>query len=774
MPPKKNCYTRKHDTGEHMEKRIANQNQQERAASESPANGISLPLEIRVHGRGGQGGVTCAKLIAAAYAQLDLNVQTFGDYGAERSGAPIRAFTRVDRTPIKNRNKVYWPDHLLVLDTGLLGPSVLDGVSEGASLLINSSEDPLLLRERYSQYRLAVVDATLIAREHGIGTSAVVIINTTIVGAYAAFTGLPMEAVQRAYEFFNLGEDFDAAVAASQAVSIFESSGEFLENKREINASTPPVMVLPQTEHLTDIPTGLKTGAWSTQTPCYQEYAAPCSIACPAGNDVVGFIQALKEKGVDGAAELLMKTQALPSVCGRVCPAPCMTACNRDFYDGPVNIRSLERWIADSDRGELVPKEDPASQSFAVVGSGPAGLSAAFHLAMLGQKVTLFEKESYLGGVLRNGIPSYRLPENILDRDIGRIIDLGVKAVRTTPLDKGGISKLLNEYDGVIVCRGLGMSFALDAAGNQLEGVCQGLGFLAENKLSGTQLSGTVLVIGGGNTAIDCARSALRSGAASVKLIYRRSRAEMPAISEEIEEAGLEGVQILTQRQPVAFIGDTKVEGVILAEVEQGPPDEDGRCSPLVTDRVVELDCDTVLLALGQEKRLDLLPDGAELKENRAWKQETALPLWFAGDCLTGDGTVAHAIGNGRRTALEALAAFQGQEAPEDKSYKSTVAPAHIRFSHFPIIPPNQDRHRLSTSWRNNFEEVNLGLSGPGEADRCFSCGSCTGCDTCLVYCPDGIIFRDGEGYRIDEEYCKGCGICVAECPRRAMEMIDK
>lgn len=757
-----------------MDQRTAPKDHQQTVASDLLPKGISLPLEIRVHGRGGQGGVTCAKLIAATYAQLDLNVQTFGDYGAERTGAPIRAYTRVDRISIKNRNKVYWPDHLLVLDTGLLGPSLLDGVSEGASLLVNSSEDPVLLQENYSQYRLAAVDATSIAREYGIGTSAVVIINTTIVGAYAAFMGLPMEAVQRAFEFFNLGDDFDAAVAASQAVTIFEGSNQRLEKQTETPTTTQPPKVLPLTEHLQDIPTALKTGAWSTQTPCYQEYAAPCTLACPAGNDVVGFIHALKEQGVVAAAELLMKTQALPSVCGRVCPAPCMKACNRDFYDGPVNIRSLERWIADNDTTQLLPLQDDSPLSFAVTGSGPAGLSAAFHLSMLGQKVYLYEKEDSLGGVLRTGIPEYRLPEDVLNRDIDRILALGVKPLCSSPVTKENISGLLKQYDGVIVCKGLGMAFALDAAGSQLEGVLQGLDFLKANKQAKMQLSGTVLVIGGGNTAIDCARSALRSGATSVKLIYRRSRAEMPAISEEVEEAMREGVQILTQRQPLAFIGDSTIKGVLLAEVDLGSPDEDGRRSPQVSERTVECTCDTVLLALGQERTLDLFPENMEIKDNRAYIDKIPHNLWFAGDCLTGDGTVAHAVGNGRTTALEALAACRNSEAQEEKKYKSMVAPAHIRFSHFPIIPPHQDRHRPSTSWHNNFNEVNLGLPGPGEAERCFSCGRCTICDTCLVYCPDGIIFRDGKRYRIDQEYCKGCGICVAECPRRAMEMIDK
>ena len=757
-----------------MDNRIATQHHSQTPASAVLPETITLPLEIRVHGRGGQGGVTCAKLIAATYAQLGLNVQTFGDYGAERSGAPIRAFTRVDRTPIRNRNKVYRPDHLLVLDKGLLGPSLLDGVVPGASMLINSSEDPELLRQRFPDYRVAVVDATSIAREHGIGTSAVVIINTTIAGAYAAFVGLPMESVRLAYEFFGFGDDFSAALAASESVRIFEASMVPEREKTAVDVNASPAQVLPLTQHLRDIPTELKTGAWSTQTPNYQEYAAPCSMACPAGNDVVGFIQVLIEQGVVAAGKLLMQTQALPSVCGRVCPAPCMRACNREFYDGPVNIRSIERWIADNFNEEIIPEHDSRPCRFAVVGSGPAGLSAAFHLAMLGQKVTIYEKGEKLGGVLRNGIPAYRLPDAILDRDIERILALGVESRCGETVDREGIAVLLEEFDGVIVCKGLGLPFALEAAGSQLEGVEQGLDFLAESKVAQTTLSGSVIVIGGGNTAIDCARSALRCGAQSVKLIYRRSREEMPAIAEEVEEAVREGVQIFTHRQPIAYIGDSRVRGMVMAEVDPGPREEDGRSRPIVSDRTIELACDMVLLALGQEKRLDLLPETAELKENRAWTGNSALPLWFAGDCLTGDGTVAHAIGNGRRTALEAIARLKGEEVPAEKTYKSTVAPAHIRFSHFPITPPHRDRHQPAGVLRNNFHEVNPGLPGPGEADRCFSCGRCTHCDTCLVFCPDGIIFRDGDHYAIDRAYCKGCGICVAECPRRAMDMIDK
>ena len=284
-------------------------------------------------------------------------------------------------------------------------------------------------------------------------------------------------------------------------------------------------------------------------------------------------------------------------------------------------------------------------------------------------------------------------------------------------------------------------------------------------------LKGHVVVVGGGNTAIDCARSALRCGAASVKIVYRRARDDMPAIAEEIAEAEREGVQLLPYRQPVEFIGTDSVSAMVIAEVEAGPPDASGRRRPVVTERISKLACDKVLLALGQKSELDLLPEGWTMCDGRAWQNGQLLPVWFAGDCSTADGTVTHAIGNGRRAALAVL---RGDDAPGEAAKIKHVAPGQIRFSHFDVAPPHRDKQFMPAALAGNFDEVNLGLKNPEEATRCFSCGHCTHCDTCLISCPDGVILRDAEGYRIDGEYCKGCGMCVAECPRSAMEMQEK
>ncbi|MDE1986429.1 MAG: FAD-dependent oxidoreductase [Alphaproteobacteria bacterium] len=720
-----------------------------------------------MHGRGGQGGVTCAKLIAALFTEMGLHVQTFGDYGSERSGAPVQAYTRVDRSAISNRNKVYRPNHLIVLDEGLMGAQVMDGAAAGSQVLLNSRASLESYAVRFEHYRFGVIDATAIAREQGIGSSSVVIINTTILGAYARLLGLPLSVLERAYASLGLAGDLPAAQQAYEQVHVSEPvHGDFAPAAPA--ASPSPLAVRSLIAHNEDIPASLKTGSWSNQVPIYSEHSAPCNLACPAGNDIVGFIQALKNEGADKAAAILLRTQPLPSVCGRVCPAPCMQGCNRATFDGAVNIRSLERWIGDHSHTALAPQSAAQRKRVAVVGGGPAGLSAAYQLALHGHAATIVEAGPALGGVLRNGIPEFRLPHEALQRDIERIVTLGVEVRCNSRVDKVDMKRLQLEFDAVIVCVGFGPAHTLGAKGETLDGVEQGLDFLDRMKRKRVVLHGHVVVVGGGNTAVDCARTALRCGAASVKIVYRRGREDMPAITDEIEDAEREGAQILPHRQPVEFTGAGMVSAIVVAEVGAGTPDASGRRRPVVTQNTSTMVCDKVLLALGQKSELDLLPDGWTMRDGRAWHGDRTLPVWFAGDCATGDGTVTHAIGNGRRTALAVL---NGDVLPDEAPAKR-VAPGQIRFSHFDVTPPHKDDQTARPAL--TFDEVNLGLASAEEAARCFSCGHCTKCDTCLICCPDGVIFRTADGYRVDGEYCKGCGMCVAECPCSAMEMQEK
>jgi 2-oxoacid:acceptor oxidoreductase gamma subunit (pyruvate/2-ketoisovalerate family) len=761
-----------------MEDRMEHQSQVEASAQAQaialPA-GLKLPLEVRVHGRGGQGGVTCAKLIATLYTQMGLHVQTFGDYGSERSGAPVQAFTRVDRFAIANRNKVYRPDHLIVLDEGLLGAQILAGTAPGAVLLLNTSASLLSYGGQYRDYRFAVIDATAIAREHGIGSSSVVIINTTILGAYTRLLGLPLQVLEKSYAALGLTGDLAAAKHACDQVQIRAPARVRANRAASLPAALaalPPVV--PISAHSVDFPATLRTGSWSNQAPMYREHAAPCNRACPAGNDVVGFVQALKNDGAQAAAAILLRTQALPSVCGRVCPAPCMHACNRDAFDGAVNIRSLERWISDHSALQLAQQKAAVRRRFAVAGGGPAGLSAAYQLALRGHGVTIFEAGPALGGVLRNGIPAFRLPQDALQRDLERILALGIEVQCNCRLGEEDLARLQQNFDALIVGTGFGPAYGLAAEGATLDGVEQGLAFLDRAKQGGVTLTGHVVVVGGGNTAIDCARSALRCGAASASLVYRRGRKDMPAIEEEIKEAELEGVRLVLHRQPIAFTGDGAVSAVVVAEVEAGPPDASGRGAPLVTQRTLSVACASVLLALGQRRELDLVPGTWQMRGLRAWQGDRPLQVWFAGDCAGGEGTVSHAVGSGRRAAIAALAHLADAPGQALQELPGPVAPAQIRFSHFEVAPPHRDRHIPPSARNDNFEEFNLGLPGPEEAGRCFSCGHCTHCDTCLIYCPEGAIYRSKEGYRIDTNFCKGCGMCVAECPRSAMQMHEK
>jgi len=740
---------------------------------------VSETLEIRLHGRGGQGGVTCAKILAAVYASLGKSVQTFGDYAGERSGAPVRAYTRVSDRPVENRNKVYRPHHLLVLDPTLLGDDTVSGLVDGGTLLLNTTEPLESFSGRFERYRLAVVDATAIARRHKIGTRSVVIVNTTIAGAFVHALDLPIKALEDTYHHLRLDSNFAAAREAYESVKVRPARKS---DTKTPHATIPaPPAVLPLVDHFEGRPTGLRTGSWRTQLPRYVKSLAPCNAFCPAGNDVIQFVQALtKDGGVQAGAEILGRSTPLAATCGRVCPAPCMEGCNRREHDGAVNIRGLERYIAD--RAPVAVKKVERHKDvrrIAIIGGGPAGISAAYEIARAGHEATIFDGEKSLGGVLRTGIPTYRLPRDVLDKEIDAVLALGVKTKLGEFLDTERLATIAREYDALIVATGLQKLRGLDGTEKDTLGVEQGIHFLHRINLpveaSIAKVSGHVVVLGGGNTAMDCARSALRAGASRVTVAYRRSRAEMPAIAEEIEEAEHEGIAMLYLRAPIGFErgDDKRVKKVVLAEVDLGPPDDTGRRAPVVSDRKVTLECDRVLLALGQSADTSLLPRGWVLREGRIFGNDTKLLAFAAGDLATGDGTVTHAIGDGRRAATRAMRAL-GVDINEfvRPDRNKAVAPTDVRLDHFPKAAPDRERFVPVGERVKHFDEVSAGLETALESNRCFSCGECTHCDTCLVYCPEGIIHRKGPDYEVDLEFCKGCGICVVECPRKAMEMV--
>jgi 2-oxoacid:acceptor oxidoreductase gamma subunit (pyruvate/2-ketoisovalerate family) len=745
-------------------------------------------MEIRVHGRGGQGGVTAAKILAAIHARLGKTVQTFGDYAGERSGAPVRAYTRVNDGPVTNRNKVYDPDELLILDPTLLGADVVAGLKAGGTLLINSPHSPESFQAAFPGYRLATIDATAIARRHRIGTRSVVIVNTTIAGAYARICDISFAVVEAVYQELGLGGNLGAGREAYDNVSVIDDRADRGSPARPAaeNASawgkTQAGPVPDLVHHLEGSAPTLKTGAWRSQTPAYVQQQAPCSVACPADNDVIGFIQTLHRRGEDAAAEVLARTSPLSGVCGRVCEGFCLKGCNRQDYDGAVDTRGIERWIADHSRRVPPVRAVPSHvRRIAIVGAGPAGLSAAYHLARAGHSVSIYEREPALGGVLRTGIPTYRLPREALDREIQAILGLGLTVHLGQTLAGERLRSLVDQYDGVVVATGLQRLHSLDGADRP--GVEQGIQFLhrinmARDMRERGELNGQVMVLGGGNTAMDCARSAVRLGASRVTVAYRRTRAQMPAIADEITEAQSEGVEFLFLRAPTGFLGTDALQAVELAEMELGAPDVSGRQSSQPTGRSERVAVDHALLALGQSVDLSLLPEGWQVSGSQLIDGDgRALNAFLCGDLATNLGTVPHAISDGRKVATAMLAALGAEPSIHQPPTKTKpLDPSAIRFDHFAKIARANAEHRQRNGPLRDFKETCLGLPSGAEALRCFSCGTCTECDTCLVFCPDGVIRRldqpaGGKAYSVDHDYCKGCGLCAAECPRGAIVM---
>jgi len=736
----------------------------------------AVMIEIRIHGRGGQGGVTLAKILAAAEHREGRSVQAFGVYAAERSGAPVQAFLRCDDQPIHNPNQIYEPDHLIVLDPTLISPAILSGLKPGGWILLNCPRSPEHYsgQARVAAFRIATLDASAIALRHGLGSRTVPIVNTALAGAAARLLGMNMDSVLAAFDEFGFhGSNVRAAREAWDAVRI-------QQQEPQPGAAHPPPQPHKRMPGLIDgnsgAPPAVRTGQWANQRPIRENSAPPCNFICPAGNDVQGFLAALNQQDVDRALEILLRTSPLPAVCGRVCPGFCMLQCNRSQLEGPVNVRALERYVGDHGKASVT-VEPPRSERVAVVGAGPAGLSGAYHLARLGYRVTLFEAGTELGGLMRTGIPVYRLPRAALDRDIQRILDLGIDAVLDRRIDHQRLRGLTREFDAVLAATGLQQLTSIDLGMDLAAGegrIMQGIEFLDRARRGSIRISGEdVVVIGGGNTAVDAARSAFRLGAASVRIVYRRSRAEMPAIPEEVDDAIDEGIAIDFLCSPLRI---SRSGGKWLLACERmalAEPDESGRPRPVaIADSAFELPCDRVILALGQAADLSLLPDATGLSGSGPLIGEGRAPVYPAGDLLTNEGTVTAAIGCGRDMALRLHEQFSGERLyreppPED----SVVRADHMRLRHFASHQPHRENVLPFAARRNSFDEVRKGLDGIEEAHRCLSCGVCNLCDRCVTYCPDGVLQRKGDTLVFDYDYCKGCGVCASECSRAVIYM---
>ncbi len=516
-----------------------------------------------------------------------------------------------------------------------------------------------------------------------------------------------------------------------------------------------------------------KTGSWRTERPHYVRNVAPCAGGCPAGEDPQAWLYAAEEGDYETAWLTIMEVNPLPAIMGRVCYHPCETACNRAQLDEAVGINSVERFLGDEairNGWSVTVTAPPTGKRVLVVGAGPSGLSAAYHLARLGHTVEIREAGPFAGGMMRFGIPRYRLPREVLDAEVQRILDLGVTLTLNTKVDS-----VPDDFDAVFVAVGahLGKRAYIPAgsAARMLDAVQLLRGMEGE---ATPQLGRRVAVYGGGNTAFDAARTAKRLGAEEAVVVYRRTRDRMPAHDSELEEALAEGVTV----KWLSTIRHADGGKLVIERMEL---DESGFPQP--TGELEELAADSLVLALGQESDLGLLEraEGVLIEDGLVRVGEdlmTGRPGVFAGgDIVPAERTVTAAIGHGHHAALGIDAYLR------DEHY--SPAPPGVPATFDALNPwyyddaPRTVRPELELARRQStFEEVIGGLDAGTalfEARRCLSCGSCFGCDNCYGVCPDNAVVKlDGGGayaYAFDLDYCKGCGLCVQECPSGAIKL---
>jgi NADPH-dependent glutamate synthase beta subunit-like oxidoreductase len=525
-----------------------------------------------------------------------------------------------------------------------------------------------------------------------------------------------------------------------------------------------------------------KTGSWRTERPVYVHRLPPCNNACPAGENVQEWLYRAEEggEGYESAWRKLMEDNPFPAVMGRVCYHPCETVCNRAQLDEAVGINAVERFLGDEalEKGWQVEVEAPPSgKRVLVVGAGPSGLSAAYHLARLGHEVTIPDAGPKPGGMMRYGIPTYRLPRAVLDAEIQRILDLGVTLEPGTKVEN--VPKAMEEegFDAVFLAVGAHIGKRAYIPAGEAARILDAVAVLRSMEGESKPLLGRrVAVYGGGNTAMDVARTAKRLGAEDAVVVYRRTRERMPAHDFEVEEAEEEGV--LMKWLSTVKRAD---QGVLL--LEKMELDETGFPQP--TGEFEELAADSLVLALGQEADLSLLEglSGLEVEDGVVQVGPdlmTGHPGIFAGgDMVPAERTVTVGVGHGKKAARQIDAWLRSQT--NGAVVKHDLAEfASLNTWYYSDAPRALQPTLELARRRSTFEEVVNGLGESTalfEARRCLSCGNCFSCDNCFGVCPDNAVRKLGdpdEPYAFDLDYCKGCGICAIECPCGAIEMVPE
>ena len=526
-----------------------------------------------------------------------------------------------------------------------------------------------------------------------------------------------------------------------------------------------------------DLHHGQFSGPRRSRQPRYVDLLPPCNDACPAGENIQAWLDAAQNGRFREAWEILVADNPLPAVHGRICYHPCEDSCNRVRIDVPVSIHAVERYLGDLalEQGwDLPPHRPETGRRVLIVGAGPSGLSAAYHLRRLGHEVEIRDAGPVAGGMMHFGIPAYRLPRDVLDAEIARIERMGVVFTLEHRVDDLIAERDADGFDAVFVAVGAHLSRRIDIPARDAGRILDAVSFLKDvERGAAPALGRRVAVYGGGNTAMDAARVAKRLGATEALIVYRRDREHMPAHGFEADEAIEEGVKINWLRTIREI--DTTTFKVEVMEV-----DENGRPQP--TGRFETLEADSLILALGQNvdtEFMQRLPDaqferdGTVIVDSRM--MTGAEGIFAGGDMVPADRTATTAVGHGKHAARHIDAWLSGERY--ERPPRNPLASADLLRPWFATDAPRREQVRIGQAdRRKGFAEVTAGLSDAQaefEAKRCLSCGNCFECDGCYGACPEEAVIKLGPGrrYRFDYDRCTGCAVCFEQCPCHAIEM---
>ena len=524
----------------------------------------------------------------------------------------------------------------------------------------------------------------------------------------------------------------------------------------------------------------LGTGPVRSQRPVYKDFLPPCNNACPAGENIQAWLALVQSGDYHQAWQTLMHDNPMPAVHGRVCYHPCETQCNREQLDGTVSIHAVERFLGDmaiAEDWQVEVDAEPSGKRVLVIGAGPSGLSAAYHLARTGHQVVIYEAGPVAGGMMRFGIPAYRLPRHELEQEIKRIENIGVEIVLNRKVDDLLAVKQDGQFDAVFVAVGAHLSKRIDIPAREAGKMLDAVSFLRDVSAGKPpSLGRRVAIYGGGNTAMDAARTAKRLGVEEALIIYRRDREHMPAHAFEADEALEEGVKINWLRS-IKEIDATSLTVEVMAI------DENGRPQP--TGEYETLEADALIMAVGQETDTGFLRavPGIDFKDDGTVIVDTGLKtgadgIFAGGDMVPSERTVTAGVGHGKKAARHIDAWLRNERYLQPPKH-DLVQYEQLNLWYLTDADKKAQQQLSIQQRQEDFTEIVSGLNAEDavfEAQRCFSCGNCFECDGCYGACPETAVIKLGPGnrYRYDLDLCTGCAACYEQCPCHAIEMINE